>query len=237
VTTNNTQMMFTPEQTCLEYGRKRYLWWDHQNRVLREKYILTAALECIDCWHGQKHLGRETGFFSKPFYTVGVGFLRQIEDPHFGVTTCWVVCWLRSWNTRMSRRLLLVLLFIALVALDQVDGGCYPVRCRVSGWTRWSSCRVYGCDGKGLQTRTRWIIKRPRCTRYKCPILCQTKYCQGKPYGKREIIEPNTAHQQNAEWKEIRQVGMDGILRGERRETAEILTPLLSWEFSILKSF
>lgn len=30
MTTNNTQMMFTPEQTCLEYGRKRYLWWDHR---------------------------------------------------------------------------------------------------------------------------------------------------------------------------------------------------------------
>lgn len=31
MTTNNTQMMFTPEQTCLEYGRKRYLWWDHRS--------------------------------------------------------------------------------------------------------------------------------------------------------------------------------------------------------------
>lgn len=152
--------------------------------------------------------------------------------------TCWVVCWLRSWNTRMSRRLLLVVLFIALVALDQVDGGCYPVSCKVSNWGRWTRCRVYGCDGKGLQTRRRYIIIRPRCKGYKCPITCQTRYCRGRvPHGKRGMIEANTALQQNAEWKEISQVGMDGILRGERREAADILTPLVSWEFSILKSF
>ena len=47
------------------------------------------------------------------------------------------------------------------------------------------------------KTRTRQVITKPRCTRYKCPILCQTKYCQGKPYGKREMIEATTALQQN----------------------------------------
>lgn len=101
-------------------------------------------------------------------------------------------------NTRMSRRLLLVVLFIALVALDQVDGGCYPVSCKVSNWGRWTRCRVYGCDGKGLQTRRRYIIIRPRCKGYKCPITCQTRYCRGRvPHGKRGMIEANTALQQN----------------------------------------
>ena len=101
-------------------------------------------------------------------------------------------------NTRMSRRLLLVLLFIALVALDQVDGGCYPVKCKLSQWTKWGSCRVYGCDGKGLQRRTRYVVTQPRC-HGGCPgPRCETRYCKGKvPYGKREMIEANTALQQN----------------------------------------
>ena len=97
----------------------------------------------------------------------------------------------------MSRRLLLVLLFIALVALDQVDGGCYPVECEVSVWTRWSSCRVYGCDGKGLRKRIRRVITWPRCTRRRCPFLCQTKFCEVFRNGKREMTEANTALQQN----------------------------------------
>ena len=102
-------------------------------------------------------------------------------------------------NTRMSRRLLLVLLFIALVALDQVDGGCYPVHCKISKWTRWGRCKVYGCDGKGLQQRNRYVITHARCKGYGCPrVRCQTRYCRGKVrYGKREMIEANTALQQN----------------------------------------
>ena len=100
-------------------------------------------------------------------------------------------------NTRMSRRLLLVLLFIAVVALDQADGGCYPVHCIVLGWSPWSRCIVYGCNGEGSQKRHRAIKRNPECGGKKCPVTCEARRCPHRPYGKREMIEANIALQQN----------------------------------------
>ena len=90
--------------------------------------------------------------------------------------------------SRMSRRLLLSLLLLTVVALDQTDGifrrrrrrrRCEspPVNCVVGTWGSWSTCIEINCTGTGRQSRHRAVTTSPACGGMGCPPTSESRSC------------------------------------------------------------
>jgi hypothetical protein len=54
-----------------------------------------------------------------------------------------------------------------------------PIDCIVSDWTPWTACNATQCEGPGIQTRSRTILRQPANGGAFCPLLSEAITCTG----------------------------------------------------------
>ena len=74
---------------------------------------------------------------------------------------------------------ILVLFFILVVDIRHCSPLWFPVDCKVTLWSYWSSCSVSRCDRRGLQFRSRSITTKSSNGGKACPPMRESRQCKG----------------------------------------------------------